>query len=372
MSRGNGRVTQTHEFEPSDVDDNSGADYRFKLIPFNAIKLSNKSRYLVKGLIPREALIVVWGPPKCGKSFWTFDLLMHVALGWDYRGRRVEAGTCIYVACEGEHGLAARAEAFRQAKIAEEGAEPPFYLLTTRLDLIADVDALAADISAQLAGEICLTIVVDTLNRSLVGSESRDEDMAAYIKAADHLREKFRCAVIIVHHCGINDARPRGHTSLSGAADAQISIKRDAAENVVAELELMKDGPAGAVSVSRLVPVEVDIDEDGEPITSCIIEPLEEGAQKRSNKPRLSPSQGRALQLLGAAIDKGGEIPPASNHIPTNTRCVNESLWRDYCYKGAISDGAPGSKQKAFKRAALELVAAERVGKWDPWVWIVP
>jgi len=26
----------------------------------------------------------------------------------------------------------------------------------------------------------------------------------------------------VIHHCGINGDRPRGHTSLTGAADAQI------------------------------------------------------------------------------------------------------------------------------------------------------
>jgi hypothetical protein len=39
--------------------------------------------------------------------------------------------------------------------------------------------------------------VLDTLNRSLAGSESDDEDMAAYVKAADAIREAFGCAVVI-------------------------------------------------------------------------------------------------------------------------------------------------------------------------------
>src|SRR5262245_38655692 len=55
---------------------------RIKLIPFDEIKLGTEPRYLVKGIIPREGLVVVWGPPKCGKSFWTFDVAMHVSLNW--------------------------------------------------------------------------------------------------------------------------------------------------------------------------------------------------------------------------------------------------------------------------------------------------
>ena len=84
------------------------------LVPFYEIEVGTIGAYLVKGLIPREGLIVIWGPPKCGKSFWTFDLAMHVALGWTYRGRRIVRGPVVYVACEGAHGFKARIAAFRQ------------------------------------------------------------------------------------------------------------------------------------------------------------------------------------------------------------------------------------------------------------------
>jgi len=43
--------------------------HRVWLVPFDEIKLGAESRYLVKGLIPRVGLSVIWGPPKCGKSF---------------------------------------------------------------------------------------------------------------------------------------------------------------------------------------------------------------------------------------------------------------------------------------------------------------
>jgi AAA domain len=47
-----------------------------------------------------------------------------------------------------------------------------------------------------------ILVVLDTLNRSLRGSESSDEDMTAYLNAADAIRETFNCVVVIVHHCG--------------------------------------------------------------------------------------------------------------------------------------------------------------------------
>src|SRR4051794_31060429 len=50
---------------------------RFLLVRFADIKRDQRRQYLVKGLNPRGGLIVVWGPPKCGKSFWVSDLALH-------------------------------------------------------------------------------------------------------------------------------------------------------------------------------------------------------------------------------------------------------------------------------------------------------
>ena len=51
------------------------------LIAWADALMSTTSHYLVKGILPRTGLAVVWGPPKCGKSFWTFDVTVHIALG---------------------------------------------------------------------------------------------------------------------------------------------------------------------------------------------------------------------------------------------------------------------------------------------------
>jgi hypothetical protein len=48
---------------------------------FAEITLSKAPRYIIKGLIPSSGLVVVWGPPKCGKSFFLFDMVAHAALG---------------------------------------------------------------------------------------------------------------------------------------------------------------------------------------------------------------------------------------------------------------------------------------------------
>src|SRR5262245_27638480 len=78
--------------EPPQDTEQPARKQRFPLRAFADIMMSTTPNYLVKGVIPRAGLAVIWGAPKCGKSFWTFDLFMHVALGRPYRKRRVQQG----------------------------------------------------------------------------------------------------------------------------------------------------------------------------------------------------------------------------------------------------------------------------------------
>ncbi len=345
--------------------------HRFKLVAFEKIPLVTSRSYLVRSVLPREGLVVVWGPPKCGKSFLIFDLLMHVALGWDYRGRRVAQGTVVYVACEGQRGLGARAAAFRTRKLAESSEAAPFHLIATRLDLAGQHGELIDDIRAQLGDENPVAIAIDTLNRSLRGSENDDEDMSAYVDAAAAIRDAFACAVIIIHHCGIGGTRPRGHTSLSGAVDAQIAVKREANGLITATVEDMKDGPEGEEVASRLEAVEVGVDEDGEPITSCIIVPADE-EERAGKRARLTGQAKIAFDLLHKAIEDAGEILPSGTRLPSGqTRGVRLDLWESYFGQGsATQSDKPDTVSKAFRRAADKLQNLGFIGIWAGFAWV--
>ena len=74
-------MINVYDFE---CDDDAENHPRFKLTRFKSVA-QHIPAYLVKGVIPSGGLTVVWGPPKCGKSFWTFDLTMNVARGIPYR-----------------------------------------------------------------------------------------------------------------------------------------------------------------------------------------------------------------------------------------------------------------------------------------------
>jgi hypothetical protein len=342
-------------------------DLRFTLKPFDEITLSTTPNYLVKGIIPRVGLVVVWGPPKCGKSFWTFDAVMHVALGWSYRGHRVRQGTVVYLALEGGHGFRNRIEAWRRRHLNGRREPVPFYLLDVPVDLVADRDKLIEEIRAQLGIEVPSIVVIDTLNRAMLGDENKSDDMAKFIRAADVVRTAFGCVVIVIHHCGVAKNRPRGHTSLAGADDAQIAVERDKGGNITVTIEHMKDGEASEPMGSRLELVKLGVDDDGDQMSSCVIVPSV--VMEKKAKKDLPATAKLALDQFRKLIAKKGEIPPTSEHIPPDTKVCLAAEWRDSFYNAYA--GEPDTKRKAFVRATLKLQEANLIGIYSDKAWLV-
>jgi len=277
----------------------NGATRPITLIPFDQIEASTDPECVINGLVPAEGLTVVWGPPKCYKSFWVHDMCMHVALGWDYRGRKIKKGPVVYCAFEGGTGFKKRCIAWRQKFLEGYEESVPFYLQPMRLDLVREGERLIEAIRSQNIAPVIVTL--DTLNRSLVGSESKDEDMSAYIAIADRIREEFHCAVVVVHHCGVETTRPRGHTSLGGAADAQHAVKRVGKTSTLT-VEYMKDGEEGAVLISKLELVDINSTLDSEPITSCVLVPADDQAVATVVKePKMAKNEQTMFSILHTA-----------------------------------------------------------------------
>lgn len=308
-----------------------------KLIPWEQIDFSTRNAWLVRDVIPLKGLTVVWGPPKQGKTFWLFDALMHVALDVEYRGLRVEPGPVVYCAFEGQEGFARRVAAFKQdwTDVLSQRSEPvPFTLQRLRLDLIENADELV-DVIANHHGETPpVAVVLDTLNRSLKGSESSDLDMNLYIAAADKIREAFDCAVIIVHHCGLDASRPRGHTSLAGAADAQIKVYREG-EVIVTAVEFLKDGEPGTTLGSVLSSVRIGADDAGGDLTSCVVR--EADVPEDAGKSKSDKSDSKSTRILTAAIEQCGGLPVTPNKLRS-------------AFYGLYDAKDEGTKKKAFQR----------------------
>jgi hypothetical protein len=287
----------------------------------------------------------------------------------------VQKGPVVYLALEGGKGFTHRVEAFRR----HHGVtDAPFYLITDRTDLVNDHKQLIDEISAQSSERPAL-VVIDTLNRSLFGSENSDKDTAAYIRAADVIREAFECTVAIIHHCGVAGNRPRGHTSLTGAVDAQLAVKRDDAGIITVKVEWLKDGQEGAEIVSRLKQVELGTDTYGDPIVSCVVvadDPMARLMAMPASqivRPAVAKLKQKAKlgldQLRACITEVGREAPVSPNNIPARARGVTLDEWRDRLGKAGVIN-IKGNPRQEFKRIREDLQSAKLIGVWEGFVWL--
>lgn len=86
---------------------------------------------------------------------------------------------------------------------------------------------------------------------------------------------------------------------------------------------------------------------------------------------RPARAKDRVLEILEDTIARHGQVPDATEHIPPDTPCVTEDLWRAACEVGCISEGSQEANDRAFRRAAKALIESGRITKHKPWIWIV-
>jgi hypothetical protein len=212
---------------------------------------------------------MLYGESGAGKTFVGVDLAMSIARGEDWLGQKVRQAGVLYLAAEGAAGLSHRIAAYRKFHDLDEGLNLPFLAVTQAVDLMVYGHKQIA-VTVREAGKRIGLIVIDTLNRSMLGDENNAEDMARVIAHASSLGKWLGCFVLIVHHSGKDASRgARGHSSLRAAVDVELEVTRTK-EGRKVTLTKSRDGEDGLAFSVRLEQVKLGVDEDLDDITSCV------------------------------------------------------------------------------------------------------
>lgn len=232
-------------------------------------------KWLIKGWIQENALIMMHGPSGGGKTFTLLSMLSAIASGLpDWFGHKVNQGDVFYLAGEGHHGLRGRIAAWCQ----ETGNSNKIYISKSGCDLNTPEGYLKIVENIRITGKKPKIIAVDTLHRFLLGDENSSQDAKVFLDACAGLMAEFNCSVILVHHTGVSEAaqhRARGSSAWRGALDIEISIK---AGNPIEIIQMKnKDAEESPKIYAKISSVKLNswFDEDGEPVTSAILEQAE-------------------------------------------------------------------------------------------------
>lgn len=316
---------------------------RFK--PQTAAELDpTPMQYLIKGVAPAQGLLVIYGPSGSAKSFLSIAAAAAIGEGSSFFGCAATVAPVLYVGLEGEVGVRGRVLAWERHHGRPMPDNVRFSLEPFQLTEAQDVADLA---------EICppgCAVIIDTLNRAAPGlDENSSKDMGRVIDGAKALQRKIAGLVILIAHSGKDAAKGlRGHSSLFAALDAAILVSRDG-EARCWKLDKAKDGRDGEEHGFRLKVVELGADADGDPITSCVIEP-DSGAIRQFSRP-LKGNRQLAFTALENAARAHGILNERGEFVGVTFADWHREFFR---ISTAANDEA---KRKAFARAREDLAA---------------
>ena len=173
--------------------------------------------------------------------------------------------------------------------------------------------------------------------------------------------------VLAVHHSGKDATKGmRGHSSLFAALDASIEVVRenDRREWRVAK---SKDGNDCNAHSFRLDVVEIGMDDDGEPITSCVVAPEEKtGKAVHRILPPKSANQRIAWEYLQKAMkasphygEAGASLEQQCVRLEEAIKCTRERM---ICEEKRKTERAQAAIQGLIGRGLLAFQ--------EGWLWI--
>lgn len=262
--------------------------------------------WLIRDVLPRAELAVLYGEPGSGKSFLALDMAIAIARGEPWRGKKVKAGRVVYVAAEGARGFRKRLHALAQDR-GIDLASIPLGVISDAPDLMQKADALAIAQSIVDAGGADL-VVIDTLSRAMPGAnENSGEDVGKVLVHCKGIGIATRGVVMLVHHSGKDASKgARGWSGIRGAADTELEVVRaDEARSVTVGKQ--KDGDDGDEFAFRLETVVLGLDDEGEEITSCVVRHTDEKPVRKAARGPAGSIERLVLEAMRDAVGLGSE-----------------------------------------------------------------
>jgi len=243
-----------------------------KLFSANELKSLAQPDYLVKGILPATGISACYGASGSGKTFLVTDLGINLSLGVDWYGRKAKKCPVTFVVLEGSGGLSKRLQAWEK----HFGKTIPdtfkVFVATFSLMNSRDITELVTEIKNR--GQSSGLVVIDTLNQASPGAdENSSKDMGLIIQNAQRLSRETNCHIMLVHHTGKDASKGlRGHSSLIAALDVALEVKREGSRRSWSVNKSKDDIDTGQYHF-ELNQIVLGYDQDGDQISSCVIEP---------------------------------------------------------------------------------------------------
>lgn len=361
---------------------------RFHFQKFADITVSRESRSLIEDVIDCEALATIIGKAGQSKTFVAVDMALAIARGVPWFGHGVrKRGFVVYVAAEGGGAIRKRIEAYRRRHRLER-SDLDFYLLAAPIDLLDRNGAIQQLVGAIKQLELergcgCAAVFVDTLSVCIAGSdENGPEAMTSAVASAQELIGALGCTVVLIHHLGKDAARgARGHSSLFGAVDTELTVEATGSDFVLKATK-QRDIEQGREHFYGLESVSLGQDGAGREMTSCVVVPR--SAPVRSEGRPISQTAQRVYECFEHLLESAWELVPedvieekygsANTRFRQSVRGVRQTVVQERFVRSEQDDPnsrdtQEDSSKRSFRRGISKLKVAELIEGFGGYVW---
>ena len=202
----------------------------FEVLSIEEIDKIESPGWLIHEIVPACGLVQVFGREGEGKTFLTLDMGLRIAAGMPWLGNRATcAGKVVYVAGEGVPGVKKRIAAWRAQYGVERERLKNFWVVPESVQLGEEphVQGVVESIERVTGSAQADLIVFDTQARCTAGiDENSAEEMGVVVASLDWLRLRTGATILLVHHSPYKAERGRGSSTVAGAIDTAIGIRK--------------------------------------------------------------------------------------------------------------------------------------------------
>lgn len=271
----------------------------------------------IKGVIPKSDLIVLFGASGSGKSFIALDIVAAIARGVAWQGHRVTKAKSVIIAAEGAGAAGKRISAYCKRHNINE-AELDLGIITVPPDVLKDFDI--AELAKALKTSGADIFVIDTFAQVTPGAnENSSEDMGLALANIRKITAATGATALVVHHAGKDAGRgARGWSGIRAAADAELEVSANDSGRLL-KITKMKDGEDNLAWGFRLNIIDLTMDVDGDPETSCVVEYVPAPPRKQKTD---QPKGARQRDIMNSARECGAVTPQGALTKEVIDACV--------------------------------------------------
>ena len=316
--------------------------------------------WIVRGLIERGQVGLIYGDSQALKSYACLDLAACIAMGGNWHGHDViKAGKVLFIAGEGNVINWRRLEAYRQRHRIHSDQLENLELTSSGLNLMdtTHLQFLKTEIEAMDAPPEL--IIVDTLARNAILDENNARDISELVDICDRIAKMYNCSILLVHHTGkTNKGNARGSSALEANTDFRFKMERlEGTQEIRTRLDVQKlkgaPEPTEPIVFQAITTTLMGVHNDnGTPVTDLVLERvgvdvLREHVKKKVARGALGIAMKIALDAAATAI--------YANRSPSNPDAgvIRQEIWTAF-----LETAPPGKKidQSNFNKTVDRLV----------------